>query len=109
MSTERLDLVIVGSGPAGLSAAQRARFHGLAYAVLERADHLADTIHCYQKGKHVMAEPSLIPQLGELPFAMPSEEPIAEAEAIEAEPVEEPPEEGAATEELGVEEPAVAE
>jgi len=79
MSTERLDLVIVGSGPAGLSAAHRARHHGLAYAVLERADHLADTVHCYQKGKHVMAEPTLIPQLGELPFAAGSREEVLSA------------------------------
>ena len=66
--SERLDLVIVGAGPAGLSAAHRAQANGLAYLLFERAPHLADTIHCYQKRKHVMAEPSLIPQLGELPF-----------------------------------------
>jgi CRP-like cAMP-binding protein/thioredoxin reductase len=67
--SERLDLVIVGAGPAGLSAAHRAEVAGLSYLLFERAPHLADTIHCYQKRKHVMAEPSLVPQLGELPFA----------------------------------------
>ena len=67
--SEPLDLVIVGAGPAGLSAAHRAQANGLSYLLFERAGHLADTIHCYQKRKHVMAEPSLVPQLGELPFA----------------------------------------
>jgi CRP-like cAMP-binding protein/thioredoxin reductase/Fe-S-cluster-containing hydrogenase component 2 len=70
------DLVIVGAGPAGLAAAAQAAARGMAYTVLERSDHLADTIHCYQKRKHVMAEPGLIPQRGELPFAAGSREEI---------------------------------
>jgi CRP-like cAMP-binding protein/thioredoxin reductase/Fe-S-cluster-containing hydrogenase component 2 len=61
--------VIVGSGPAGLAAAVQAAANGLPYVVLERTDHLADTVHCYQKRKHVMAEPGMIPQRGEVPFA----------------------------------------
>jgi CRP-like cAMP-binding protein/thioredoxin reductase/Fe-S-cluster-containing hydrogenase component 2 len=70
------DLVIVGSGPAGLSAAAQAAATGVPYVVLERTDHLADTIHCYQKRKHVMAEPGLIPQRGDVPFAAGSRESI---------------------------------
>ena len=73
------DLVIVGSGPAGLSAAAQAAATGVPYVVLERTDHLADTIHCYQKRKHVMAEPGLIPQRGEIPFAAGSRESILDA------------------------------
>jgi CRP-like cAMP-binding protein/thioredoxin reductase/Fe-S-cluster-containing hydrogenase component 2 len=71
--------VIVGSGPAGLAAAAQAAAGGLAYVVLERTDHLADTIHCYQKRKHVMAEPGMIPQRGDIPFAAGSRESILEA------------------------------
>lgn len=71
-----LDLLIVGSGPAGLAAAANARAAGLRYAVLERADHLADTIFCYQKRKHVMDEPVQLPQRGALPFAAGSRESI---------------------------------
>lgn len=79
MAVERFDLVIVGAGPAGLAAADRARHHGLAYVVLERARHLADTVHCYQKGKHVMAEPGPVPRRSELPFEAGSREAILAA------------------------------
>jgi CRP-like cAMP-binding protein/Fe-S-cluster-containing hydrogenase component 2/thioredoxin reductase len=71
--------VIVGSGPAGLAAAAQAAATGLPYVVLERTEHLADTVHCYQKRKHVMAEPGPIPQRGELPFAAGPRESILEA------------------------------
>ena len=67
MSAEsNLDVVIVGAGPAGLSAALNAEKNELRYALLEKADHLADTVYCYQKSKFVMAEPSAIPLRGEL-------------------------------------------
>jgi putative YpdA family bacillithiol system oxidoreductase len=60
------DLVIVGAGPGGLSAALAAQQNQLNYILLEKADHLADTVFCYQKGKYVMAEPSVIPLRGQL-------------------------------------------
>ena len=51
-------IAVVGSGPAGLSAAGRAAQLGLSHVLLEKTDHLSDTIYKYQKGKHVMATPS---------------------------------------------------
>ncbi|MXP45812.1 cyclic nucleotide-binding domain-containing protein [Altererythrobacter luteolus] len=51
-------VAIVGSGPAGLSAAARAAALGMSHILLEKTDHLSDTIYKYQKGKHVMATPS---------------------------------------------------
>lgn len=51
-------VAIVGSGPAGLSAAARAAALGMSHVLLEKTDHLSDTIFKYQKGKHVMATPS---------------------------------------------------
>ena len=79
MASEQFDLLVVGAGPAGLAAAHQAKVNGLACAVLERAEHLADTVFCYQKRKHVMAEPSQIPQVGELPFAEGSREEVLAA------------------------------
>jgi thioredoxin reductase/CRP-like cAMP-binding protein/Fe-S-cluster-containing hydrogenase component 2 len=61
------DLVIVGAGPAGLSAACHAKKNGLKVLVLEKGE-LANTIHDYQKGKHVMAEPNMIPLRSDVPF-----------------------------------------
>lgn len=55
---EVFKVAIIGSGPAGMSAAGRAAQLGLAHVLLEKTDHLSDTIYKYQKGKHVMATPS---------------------------------------------------
>jgi CRP-like cAMP-binding protein/thioredoxin reductase len=63
------DIVIVGSGPAGLSAASRAQERGNHYVLLEAEDHASDTIYKYQKGKHVMAEPGLLPLRSGMKFA----------------------------------------
>ncbi len=41
-----------------MSAAARAAALGLSHVLLEKTDHLSDTIYKYQKGKHVMATPS---------------------------------------------------
>ncbi|MBC7987148.1 MAG: cyclic nucleotide-binding domain-containing protein [Sphingomonadaceae bacterium] len=67
--SETYRIAIVGSGPAGLSAASRAAQLGLAHVLLEKADHLSDTIYKYQKGKHVMATPSQLVLRSDLDFA----------------------------------------
>ena len=54
----RFQVAIVGSGPAGLSAAAHAAAKGMSHVLIEKTDHLSDTIFKYQKGKHVMATPS---------------------------------------------------
>ena len=61
-------IAIVGSGPAGLSAAARAAELGLSYVLLEAEPHLSNTIFRYQKGKHVMAEPAVLPLRSPLAF-----------------------------------------
>lgn len=63
------DVVIVGSGPAGLSAASRAAARGNRYVLLEAEDHIADTIAQYQKRKHVMAEPAILPLRSGMDFS----------------------------------------
>ncbi|MHA4869379.1 cyclic nucleotide-binding domain-containing protein [Duganella sp. PWIR1] len=67
-ATELYEIVIVGSGPAGLSAAARAEALGVRHVLLEAQPHLSDTIYQYQKGKHVMAEPGILPLRSDLSF-----------------------------------------
>ena len=61
------DLIVIGAGPAGLSAACRAQQNGMTVLVIEKGE-LANTIFDYQKGKHVMAEPPMIPLRSDVPF-----------------------------------------
>lgn len=53
---ERLDLVIIGGGPAGLAAAVECQKRGYKYVVLEQA-RLANTVRTFPEGKKVYAEP----------------------------------------------------
>lgn len=55
---DRVRVAVVGSGPAGLSAAAHAAALGMTHVLIEKTDHLSDTIFKYQKGKHVMATPN---------------------------------------------------
>lgn len=79
--TDRVRLAIVGSGPAGMSAACQAAALGMSHVLLEKTDHLSDTIFKYQKGKHVMATPSalVLRAGGELTFDAGKREAILEA------------------------------
>ena len=61
-------VAIIGSGPAGLSAAGRAAALGMNHVLIEKTDHLSDTIYKYQKGKHVMATPSNLVLRSDLDF-----------------------------------------
>jgi CRP-like cAMP-binding protein/thioredoxin reductase/Fe-S-cluster-containing hydrogenase component 2 len=74
-------IAIVGSGPAGLSAAVHAARKGVPHVLLERTDHINDTIFKYQKHKLVMATPVELPaQEGlELPFKEESREEVIES------------------------------
>ena len=74
--TDLLDILIIGSGPAGLSAAGRAAGRGLSYRLLEKTDHLSDTIYKYQKGKHVMATPVQLELRSDVNFAAGTRESI---------------------------------
>ena len=69
-------VAIIGSGPAGLSAAAHAAKLGLQHILLEAQPHLADTIYKYQKGKHVMAEPAYLDLRSPLGFAAGTRESI---------------------------------
>jgi len=68
------DVVIVGSGPGGLSAALSCIQKGLSYVVLEKEQEIASTISRYPKGKLVMAEPYDTVNLSLLPVFDSSKE-----------------------------------
>ncbi len=55
-SKEYLDLIIVGAGPAGISAGIQAKKQGLKFQILE-ANRAFHTITSYPKGKPIFAEP----------------------------------------------------
>lgn len=62
-------VAIIGSGPAGLSAAARAADRGLSHVLIEKTDRLSDTIQKYQRGKHIMATPEVLVLRSDMPFA----------------------------------------
>ena len=72
-------VAIIGSGPAGMSAAARAAKDGLSHILLERTPHPNDTIFKYQKKKHVMATPEFLPLRSDLEFAEESREEVIES------------------------------
>ena len=67
-SKNHFTIAVIGSGPGGLSAAARAAALGIPHILLEAEAHASDTIYKYQKGKHVMAEPTILPVRSDMPF-----------------------------------------
>ena len=67
------DVIIVGSGPAGLSAGLEAHRAGLRYVILEQGTP-ADTIRKYPRHKLLLAEPMSVPLYGDLWVADASKE-----------------------------------
>ena len=63
-----VDVVIVGSGPGGMSAALSCVQRGLSYLILEKENTISSTVSRYPKGKLVMAEPYETANLSLLPI-----------------------------------------
>jgi thioredoxin reductase (NADPH) len=61
-----LDLVIVGAGPAGLTAAAAARERGLSHVILEQEADLGGAIFHYPRRKLVLVQEVEVPILGRL-------------------------------------------
>ena len=76
---ERFKIAIVGSGPGGKSAAAHAAELNVPHVLLEASPYLSYTIYRYQKGKHVMDEPGILPLRSPLPFKAGSREAILDA------------------------------
>lgn len=72
-------IAVLGSGPGGLSAAGHAAELGIDHVLLEAKDKHADTIQKYQKGKHVMAEPGILPLRSPFAFEASKRETILDS------------------------------
>ena len=73
---EHFNIIIVGAGPGGLSAAARAAEMGESHLLLEGSPNIANTISKFQKGKHVMAEPAVLPIRSKISFEAGTRETI---------------------------------
>ena len=79
MSDEQFEIIIIGAGPGGLSAASRAAESDVSHVLLESSPKIANTIQKYQKGKHVMATPDILPLRSPIDFQAGKREAILEA------------------------------
>lgn len=61
-----LDVLIVGCGPAGLSASVNAIHHGLDFVTVEKEPDLGGTVRHYPRRKLVMTQPFEVPGYGRL-------------------------------------------
>lgn len=69
----RLDLVIVGAGPAGFSASLAAMELGLRFATVEQ-ESLGGCVFQYPRGKIVMTQPAVLPIVGKVDMRLTSKE-----------------------------------
>jgi thioredoxin reductase/NAD-dependent dihydropyrimidine dehydrogenase PreA subunit len=69
----KLDVLIVGAGPAGFAAALTAKSLGLRYLVVEQ-ESLGGCVFKYPRGKLVMTAPVMLPIVGKLHFKQTSKE-----------------------------------
>ena len=74
---ERLDLVIVGAGPAGFAGALTAKSKNLRCVTLEQ-ESLGGAVFQYPRGKLVMTAPANLPLLGKVNFRQTSKEALLE-------------------------------
>jgi thioredoxin reductase len=79
------DVVVVGCGPAGLSAALTARHAGLSCVTLDKEPDIGGTVRHYPRKKIVMTSPVHVPSVGKLPYReLSKEELVATWERIVA-------------------------
>jgi thioredoxin reductase len=72
------DVVIVGAGPAGISASLAAKEKGLRYVTVEQEDALGGTTYHYPRNKIVMTAPMDLPLVGKIKVREVSKEELME-------------------------------
>lgn len=72
-SKERLDVVIVGAGPAGFAAALTAESLGMNWTCIEQ-ESLGGCVFQYPRGKLVMTQPAELPLVGQVKFTSTTKE-----------------------------------
>ena len=77
-SSNELDVLIVGCGPAGLSAALVAIQHKLRYRVIEQEDSLGGAVYHYPRNKITMTAPVQLALVGNVKFGEVSKEKLLE-------------------------------
>jgi len=70
---DRLDLVIVGAGPAGFAATLTAKSKGMRSVTVEQ-ESLGGAVYQYPRGKLVMTAPATVPLIGKVNFRQTSKE-----------------------------------
>ena len=74
---KRLDLVIIGAGPAGFSASLNAMKNKLKFVTLEQ-ESLGGCVFQYPRGKIVMTQPAELPLIGKFKLTLTSKEHLLE-------------------------------
>lgn len=72
-SKDRLDVVIVGAGPAGFAAALTAQSLGMKWTCIEQ-ESLGGCVFQYPRGKLVMTQPAELPLVGQIRFTSTTKE-----------------------------------
>jgi thioredoxin reductase/ferredoxin len=77
-ATKGYDVVIVGAGPAGISASLAAQSMGLKFVTVDMEDSLGGTTYHYPRNKIVMTAPMNLPIIGEIKVKEISKEALME-------------------------------
>jgi thioredoxin reductase (NADPH) len=75
---QQLDVVIVGAGPAGLSASLGAMEQKMKFVIVEQEDSLGGTVYHYPRNKIVMTAPVKLPIIGQVKMGEISKESLLE-------------------------------